>query len=217
MQGIRYALLVCATLVFWANSNAASRQLFNGEDLSGWRHVGFGEFVVENGNLRPVGGVGILWFEREKIADTILRVVFKVESVEDNSGVFVRIPAPPDDPWMPINRGLEIQINEAGKSAYHATGAIYTFTEAVAGVTRVGGWNTMDIVLEAARTRVYINGVLVSAYRDGERIPPRQNDWDPQPGPRPASGYIGLQNHPQGKTVYFREISLRPIEELAAD
>ena len=28
---------------------------------------------------------------------------------------------------------------------------------------------------------------------------------------RPITGFIGLQNHPQGKTVYFKEISLHPI------
>jgi hypothetical protein len=39
------------------------------------------------------------------------------------------------------------------------------------------------------------------------------NDGDPDRGARSISGFIGLQNHPQGKTVYFKEISVHPIKK----
>ena len=47
MSTIRHALLIAAVLVFPTTSSADSRQLFNGKDLSGWKHVGSGRFVVE--------------------------------------------------------------------------------------------------------------------------------------------------------------------------
>ena len=212
MNRFKYALLIALALLLSLSSSADSRQLFNGKDLSGWTHVGFGEFLVENGLLRTVGGIGVLWFDGEKLGNTIIRVVYKVKSHEDNSGVFVRIPNPPEDPWMPVHKGLEIQINEAGKTEYHSTGSIYTFTKATSQPTKVGEWNTMEIILDGASTVVHINGLFVTEYTVGDIVPPKDNDADPDRGSRPITGFIGLQNHPQGKTVYFKEISVHPIK-----
>jgi hypothetical protein len=212
MNSIKYCLLVALALLYPLNSNADSRQLFNGKDLSGWTHVGFGKFLVEDGYLRTVGGIGVLWFDEEKIGNAIVRVVYKTGSHEDNSGVFVRIPGPPDDPWMPVHKGLEIQINEAGKTEYHSTGSIYTFTKATSQPAREGEWNTMEITLDGASTVVHINGIFVSEYTEGDVVPPKDNDGDPDRGLRPITGFIGLQNHPQGKTVYFKEISVHPVK-----
>jgi hypothetical protein len=212
MNRFKYALLIVLALLLSLSSSADSRQLFNGKDLSGWTHVGFGEFLVENGLLRTVGGIGVLWFDGEKLGNTIIRVVYKVKSHEDNSGVFVRIPNPPEDPWMPVHKGLEIQINAAGKTEYHSTGSIYTFTKATSQPTKVGEWNTMEIILDGASTVVHINGIFVTEYTEGDIVPPKDNDADPDRGSRPITGFIGLQNHPQGKTVYFKEISVHPIK-----
>jgi len=212
MHIIRHMLLVGAMLVASAASNADSEQLFNGRDLTGWKHVGEGRFVVENGALHAEGGVGLLWFEKRKFGNMIVRIVYKVESSTDNSGVFVRIPQPPQDPWMPVNKGLEVQINDAAKSKYYSTGSIYTFSEIQSQPAKVGQWNTMEITLDGPRTVVNINGVFVTEYTEGDAVPPKINDWDPDRGPRPNSGYIGVQNHPHGKTVYFKEISVHSIE-----
>lgn len=113
MSRIGHLLLMAAMLAFPVFSNADARQLFNGHDLNGWKHVGDGRFVVENSLLHPEGGVGILWFEREKVGDAIIRVVYKVKTLQDNRGVFVRIPDPPKDQWMPVDKALEVQINDA--------------------------------------------------------------------------------------------------------
>jgi len=213
MSIIGQTLLMVAMLAFPAFSNADTRQLFNGHDLTGWKHVGDGRFVVEGGLLHPEGGVGILWFEGEKVGDAVIRVVYEVKSLRDNSGVFVRIPEPPEDQWMPVDKALEVQINDAEESEYFRTGSIYTLSKALSRPTRVGEWNTMDITLDGLHTVVHINGVLVADYTEGDPVPPKKHDWDPERGPRPKSGYVALQNHPHGKSVYFREISIRPIDK----
>lgn len=213
MNTARLALMTIAISIALQAAAQDARPLFNGRDLGGWRHTGFGGFEVENGLLRPHGGIGILWYEGGKIGNSRLHVVYRVDSKTDNSGVFVRIPESPEDPWMPVEKGLEVQINGAGKSAYQRTGAIYTFSKAVADPGPPGEWNVMDILLDGDVTEVSINGKFVSRYVDGDEIPERQSEWDPAPGPRPVSGYIGLQNHPQGENVYFREISLLPLDE----
>jgi hypothetical protein len=43
-------------LVFPPTSSADTGQLFNGKDLTGWKHVGSGRFVVEDGLLHPDEG-----------------------------------------------------------------------------------------------------------------------------------------------------------------
>jgi hypothetical protein len=212
MRAAVYGVLFSVMLAYAGISSADTRQLFNGRDLSGWRHVGDGSFAVEDGVLHAIGGVGLLWFAREKVGDAVLRVVYKVKSSTDNSGVFIRIPEAPKDQWMPVDRALEIQINDAEESGYFRTGAVYTFSEARARPAKVGEWNTMDITIDGPRTVVHINGVLVSDYREGDPVPPKKHDWDPARGPRPDNGFIGLQNHPHGKSVYFKEISIRPLK-----
>ena len=37
------------------------KQLFNGQDLAGWQHVGPGSMSVEDGLIRTHGGMGLLW------------------------------------------------------------------------------------------------------------------------------------------------------------
>ena len=39
----------------------------------------------------------------------------------------------------------------------------------------------------------------------------RSGEGDPARGPRPESGYIGLQNHDKNSVVYFKEVSVRPL------
>ena len=129
MSTARHALLIVAMLVSSTTVNADPQQLFNRKDLGGWEHVGSGRFVVEDGLLKAEGGVGLLWFKAEKFGDAVVRVVYKLKSRKDNRGVFIRISDPPEDPWMPVNKGLEVQINDAGESGYYSTGSIYTFSE----------------------------------------------------------------------------------------
>ena len=38
------------------------KQLFNGKDLVGWKHVGPGEMTVEDGLIQTHGGMGLLYW-----------------------------------------------------------------------------------------------------------------------------------------------------------
>jgi hypothetical protein len=186
--------------------------LFNGKDLDGWRHVGPGRFVVENGVLRTEGGMGLLWYTREKFGDATLRVVYRAPEPKGagNAGVFIRIPTEPTEPWMPVNKGYEVQIDE-NESDFHRTGVLYSFTKAQAR-PELREWNTMEIMLDGDRTRVVVNGAVVTDYREGDAVPEKKKTYEPDRGPRPLSGYIGLQNHDPKDVVLFREISVRKLK-----
>jgi len=74
-------------------------QLFNGKDLTGWKHVGPGGDTVEDGLIRTHGGMGLLVWTGGKIGDCELHVVYKMRDENDNSGVFIRIPIEPREEW----------------------------------------------------------------------------------------------------------------------
>jgi len=207
-------------LLILAVSIAARSQtqaLFNGKNLDGWQQVGPGAFLVEDGIMKTQGGMGMLWYTPGKIAHATLRVVFRMTDKESDSGVFIRIPERPTEPWMPINRGYEVEIGD-WPDDYSCTGVLYTFTKALARpIKPVGEWNTMEITIDGQRTIVFLNGVKVTDFTEGQAVPAKPpGSHDPDRGPRPDSGFIGLQNHP-GSEVDFKEVTLRPWVHNSAE
>ncbi len=192
------------------------RQLFNGKDLSGWKHVGPGSMSVEDGLIRGHGGMGLLYWTGEKFGNCTIRVVYKMRDDNSNSGVFIRIPIEPFEEWMPVFYGYEVQIDNkpelSDEDDYHYTGMLYSLTKPLAKPGLPGPqWNTMEITLDGDRTIVYVNGVKVTDYKEGDPVPERKFDFEPYHGRRPDSGYIGLQNHGEHDVVYFKEVSVRSL------
>jgi hypothetical protein len=193
-----------------AGSVAAAqwKPLFNGKDLTGWQHVGPGEFTVEDGMLKTHGGMGLLWYTPQKFGNTTIRVVFKTTGPVDNSGVYIRFPEPPADPWYAVHHGYEVQI-DAGGDDWHCTGAIYSLSKATQRTQKPQGeWNTMDITLKGDEVIVKLNGEQVNDFVGSQPVPPRKVWYEPIRGPRAQAGYIGLQNHDGRSTVYFKEVSV---------
>jgi hypothetical protein len=198
------------------DSKSGWRPLFNGQSLDGWEHVGPGKMVLEHGLIRTEGGMGLLWYTREKFGDCALRVVYKTSNKESNAGVFIRIADKPKDAWYAVHHGFEVQICDA-QDEFHRTGAIYSLSKSLATPAKVDEWNTMQITLEGQRVTVMINGVKVQDFDPGSAtIPERTKSYEPERGPRSVSGYIGLQNHDdvaEGAHVYFKDVSVRALEE----
>ena len=199
-------LFFIATL---AVASAAEKELFNGKNLEGWKMVGPGEFVVEDGMLKTVGGMGLLYYEREPIGNATVRVEFKTTGPRDNAGVFIRLPEKPQDPWYGVHNGYEVQIDAAGDD-WHSTGALYSLSKVTARNQKPAGeWNIMDIILDGQKTTVKVNGQVVNEFHGNQDVPPRKQWFEPVRGPRPDIGYIGLQNHDGRSTVYFRSIKVQ--------
>jgi len=185
------------------------KQLFNHRDLTGWEMVGPGRFVVEDAMLKTEGGMGLLWYTGEKIGDATLRVVFKTATEQANSGVYIRLAEPPKDPWYAVHNGYEVQI-DAGGDEWHCTGSLYSLSKVtMTNQKPMGEWNTMDVELRGQKTIVILNGQKINEFVGDQPVPPRKQWFEPVRGPRPDSGYIGLQNHDARSTVYFREVSVR--------
>jgi hypothetical protein len=214
-------LLLVATAA--ANLSASDdsqgwKQLFNGKDLTGWKHVGPGEDTVVDGLIKTGGGMGLLYWTGGPIGHCKLRVVYKMRDRNDNSGVYIRIPIEPREPWMPVHYGFEVQIDnhpEEGKEPedeYHATGTLYSLTKPLARPGKPGPeWNTMEITIDGPHTVVFVNGVKVTDYHEGDSVPPLKFTFEPLRGPRPDKGWFGLQNHSNNDIVFFKEVAIKPL------
>jgi len=207
------AMILLAALAAAAPAAAADggwQPIFDGRSLAGWEHVGPGQFVLEDGLLKTQGGMGLLWFAPRKIGNATIRIVYKTASKTANSGVFIRIPEKPTEPWMPVNRGYEVQIDDS-ENDMHVTGVLYSLTRAMARPGRPGDWNEMEITLDGPHTVVVVNGATVTDYTEGQPVPPKVETWEPDRGARAMEGYIGLQNHSDKDVVWFKEVSIRPL------
>ena len=192
------------------------KQLFNGKDLTGWKHVGGGSRYVEEGLLASKGGMGLLYWDGGKFGNCVIRVVYKMQKFNSNAGVFIRVPIEPKEEWMPVYYGYEVQIDNhpetSNEDEYHISGTLYAFTKPLAKPGKPGPqWNTMEITLDGPRTIVYLNGEKVTDYTEGQPVPERKFSFEPYPGIRPNEGYIGLQNHGDEDIVYFKEVAVRPL------
>ena len=183
--------------------------LFNGKNTDGWQHVGDGGFIIEDGILKSQGGMGLLWYTGQKFDNVKIRIVYKGAN-KNNAGVFIRIPEIPTEAWMPVNKGYEVQIDDR-EDEYHKTGVLYSMTKAKASPGIPDEWNTMEITLDGNRTMVHVNGVLVTDFTEGDQVPEKVKSYEPDRGPRPESGYIGMQNHGNDDVIQFKEISYQNL------
>jgi hypothetical protein len=195
-----------------ASRHGGWRPIFDGRTTDGWQMVGPGAVRLVDDELVTEGGMGLLWYTREKFGNCRLRIVFKTTHGDDNSGVFIRIPEAPKDPWDAVHHGYEVQIENHGDE-WHRTGCLYSISRAKKIVhARVNEWNTLVITLNGPRTLVEVNGTIVTDYTEGDPVPPKREDHEPMRGARPEAGFIGLQNHGGEAQVHFREVSMAPLE-----
>jgi Domain of Unknown Function (DUF1080) len=132
------------------------------DSLVGWQMAGYGRVNVIGGTaLETEGGPGVLWYTSAAFTDYVLCVDWRLSSVDDNSGVYLRFPPlgrddPEHDRQLADRQGYEVQIDDRGynsetqafNSPLHLTGAIYKLVPALKHASRsAGDWNM--VVIEA--------------------------------------------------------------------
>jgi len=91
---------------------------------------------------------------------------------------------------------------------------LYSLTKPLARPGKPGPeWNTMEITLDGPKTTVVLNGVKVTEYTEGDPVPPKKFDFEPQRGTRPNEGYFGLQNHSDKDIVFFKEVAVKMLKK----
>lgn len=190
-------------LLLWIREEQEKCQpIFNGRDLTGWKKIEGGEWVVEDGILIGRNGRDWTtdpartgsWLSTEKqYSDFRLELQYSVNE-RGNSGVFFR------SSWErnPAFTGYEMQIHDSpGRPpSKGGPGSLYDLVAPEKNVVRPAGeWNTVTIVARGPRIRVEINGEKVLETEQT----------------RSMKGYIGLQNHDDHSVVKFKNIRLQDL------
>ena len=211
------------------------RYLFDntGKTFEDWRYVGDGGFAVVDGVLEAQPGEdwGILYYAAETFEDFDLRMDFRLDQFDSDSGVFVRFRDPltpvPDrvDPsisyayerqqWVGVNTGFEVQIDELARGAdeereEHRTGAIYDIPLGPAPgqqqyqrgpALTPGTWHQLEVEVKDNTYRVNLDGTLTTTFTNTDPLRGQP------PGAATSSGYIGLQSF-LGR-VAFRNVRIK--------
>jgi choline dehydrogenase-like flavoprotein len=209
--------------------------LFDGTQASfqKWVQQGPGSFEFVPGEnvivATPGNDIGLLLYPDEQFDDFVLRLQFRVESRDANSGAFVRFhdprqpPAGLTDPrianpaWVAVLTGFEGQIDELAATDgadKHRTGAIYDVDVGAGNgnqnyrrgsALEPGEWNDYEVAVTGDTYTVKLNGYQTSTFTntDAARGLPSSSD--------PLSGFVGLQNHPVPGRVSFRAVRIKAV------
>jgi hypothetical protein len=167
--------------------------------LKDWKHCGPGKFTVADGIATGEGGMGLWWYAGRQFTNFVVRGQFVQEEEIADSGVFVRFPDPGQDPWAAVRQGHEMEIGDPDpEKPTWRTGSIYPFHASVTANTKpVGQWNDYELVCRGHNYSVRINGQMVNTWTDTTR--------------RTLSGFIGLQNYNDNKTVRHRNLRVKEL------
>lgn len=178
------------------------QSLFDGKTLESWHQVGDGEWVVEDGAI--VGRTqekaklyGLLVSNREY---KNVRVRFSFQSLEGNSGFYVRGHVRPPDKA----HGLQVEVDPR-----NFTGGIYESYERgwvskpdaalVAKAFRHDQWNEMEILADGGHVVTRLNGTKIAELKN-----------DPVTG----AGHLIMQMHSGNKMlVRFKDIRVVELDD----
>lgn len=185
------------------------RDLFNGEDLTGWRVFPGkqSEFAVTSeGELTIVNGNGQIESEAE-FADFVLQIEVFVNGPGLNSGIFFR--SIPGEFWQ----GYESQIQNAFDRTRDnpvdcGTGGFYRRQDARRIVSDDFTWFYKTLVVSDKHMATWVNGIQVSDWTD-----PRDENENPRKGLREEAGTISLQGHDPTTDLRFRNIRAAEISD----
>jgi len=207
--------------------------LFDGTQasLANWQQAGPGTFEYDPNEqviiARPGNDIGLFFYTGRAFSNFTLRLQFRLDSRQDNSGVFVRFrdprrppPAGLNDPriagnpaWLAVDTGFELQIDEQAQpdgADMHRTGAVYAVPIGGAAGQQAfargsslqpGEWNDYEITVTGDTYTVVLNGFTTSTFTNNDSTRGRAASQDP------LSGFIGLQTHTGA--VSFRAVRVK--------
>ncbi len=184
--------------------------LFNGKDLTGWKHIQRKQqsreesaWQVENGVLRAVGGPEAIEYTEKQFGDFVLQIDVRTRAVHSNGGVFFRAIA------GDFMNGYEAQLhnrcldNDPSKPFRYCTGGIDDRLDARRQVARDFVSFKMTIIADGPRIATWVNG-----YQTVDFLDERPENDNPRVGKRTKPGVIQLQAHDPATDYEVRGISV---------
>ena len=164
---IRVSLILICSLVFFG-LKAQKKEIFNGENLDGWKVHGTEIWYVEEGQIicesGPEGKYGYL-STKNYYYDFILTLKFK-QDLDGNSGVFIR---------STVERtkisGWQVEVappkkNTGGIYESYGRGWLIKPDPVKDSVLKMGKWNKMKIKVQGNSVTTWLNGVKMIELKD---------------------------------------------------
>ncbi len=182
-------------------------QLFNGQDLGGWKIVpgSKSQFEVQDGEIHVTDGPGFLE-TTSAYDDFVLQIQAMTRDTHLNSGVFFRALLGTEET---PSGGYEMQIHngynndDRSQPIDQGTGAIFRRAPARWVVADDQEWLSATLVAYGPRFSTWVNGLQVVDWVD-EREP----NENPRLGRKTEAGHISLQGHDPTTNLSFRKLQV---------
>ena len=177
--------------------------LFNGEDLSGWRiNENPASWSVKDGAIVVNGDRSHLFYEAdEPFVDFELEAEIMTKP-NSNSGVYFHTQYQ-DSGWPKY--GFEAQVNNTYKDP-QKTASLYGVAKITEAPAKDDEWFTMNVRVEGKHVVVRVNGEVVTDYTEPDDAV-AGNDFTRVVD----KGTFALQGHDPGSTVMYRKIRVRRL------
>lgn len=206
---MKYLISLIVLLAFSFQLSAQSGEwieLFNGENLDGWKvSENPGSFTVEDGVIKVAGSRGHAFYVGEVGNHEFKNFEVMVElktMPKANSGIFIHT-AYQENGWP--NKGYEIQVNQS-HSDWRKTGSIYSFQDVKETFVQDGEWYTEHVIVKGDQITVKINGETINEYDESEV---RTGDLGDK---KLSSGTIALQAHDPESVIYYRSVKIKLLD-----
>lgn len=219
----RIHLILSSLFIFGQTTLAENKsgwiEIFNGEDLTGWKANILPEsFTVEDGLLKahckdPAKCKSHLFFVGDKGDEFVLFKNFEFEAsvlceANSNSGVFIHTDEEIRDDKHHLKNGYEVQINSKAREK-RKTGSLYEIVDLDDSPVQEATWFKLNIKVINKRITVSINGTQLIDYAEPEN--PERSEKRLGRVLRPEGGAIALQGHDPDSIVYFKDIRIRRL------
>lgn len=181
-------------------------ELFNGENLDGWKISENPEsFQIVDGQLKVEGPRAHAFYNGpvgNHDFDNFELMVEVKTMPKANSGIFIHTEYQ-EEGWP--NVGYEIQVNQS-HSDWRKTGSVYSFQDVREVFVEDGEWYSQHIIVEGGKITVKINGETINEYDESEM---RTGDLGTK---KLSSGTLALQAHDPESVIYYRSVKIKLLD-----
>lgn len=181
-------------------------ELFNGENLDGWKvSENPSSFVIEDGVIKVAGPRAHAFYVGEVGGADFKNFELMVEvktMPRANSGLFIHTEYQ-ENGWP--SKGYEIQVNQS-HSDWRKTGSVYSFQDVREVYVEDGEWYTEHVIVNGDQITVKINGETINEYDESEV---RSGDLGAK---KLSSGTIALQAHDPESVIYYRSVKVKILD-----
>lgn len=203
---MRRTLLACLALVvslsFASSVNAEEGewiQLFNGENLDGWKLSENGKIVAKDGQIVISGPRSHLFYTARDFKDFVFETEVKT-TPGSNSGIYFHT-AYQEEGWP--TQGHEVQVNITHRDPVKS-GSLYGRVKLFDVPAKDNEWYRCRITVKGKTVRVEINDQVRYEYVQPDQVTEQ---------PMISKGLFALQAHDPESVVYYRNLRVQPLND----